>query len=101
VRRIGVVCDKPEDTAMFADLYFDTTGDRDEPEQQTGIEWTSPAPPYGLICPRIQKVSAIQVEIYESAGVATTENIAIYNLVFLVGQKKGLRKVANTQIGSA
>lgn len=102
IRSIGLQAEKPNATALYVDLSFDTTGTHDafDVETQEGIEWASPAPPYGRIRPRIQRMTSIKVRIYEQSGVANTENVALYGLTFEVGVEKGLRRVADSQIGS-
>lgn len=101
-RSIGVQTERFNDGAIHVDIEYDRDGSYSgQAIEPSTYDWNNPAPAYLRIRPREQKVTGMRLRIYETSGVASTENVAIIALVFDVGLKPGLRRVADGQIGSA
>lgn len=102
IRSIGVETIRVDDEAIAVTLEYDRSGSHTGLEiEPSEYEWDEPAPPYLRIRPRVQKVNAVRLRIYESPTVGITENVRVVALTFDVGIKPGLRRVADGQIGQA
>jgi hypothetical protein len=100
-RSIGVQTERLNAGAIHVDVEYDRDGSYSgEAIAPSTYDWANPAPAYLRIRPREQKVTGMRLRIYETSGVASTENVSIVALVFDIGLKPGLRRVADGQIGS-
>jgi hypothetical protein len=102
IRSIGVLTERDENGAMHVDLEYDRSGALTGQEiQPSTYDWTSPAPAYLRIRPRVQKLSSMRLRLYEDSGVTTAgATVSIVGLVFDVGVLPGMRRVSDAQVGS-
>src|SRR5690606_11544128 len=98
--KLGVQGKRIDTGGMTYVIQYDTDGtyDGDSPAAQT-IAVSSPAPAYQELRPRVQKVSAVRLRVYETTP-ATTNNVALTGITMEIGTKKGPRRVPATQIAS-
>jgi hypothetical protein len=96
----GVQLEKPNVSSMHVSMDYDIDGEYDENNGLSEtFDWASPAPAYLRVRPSIQKFSACRLRIHDD-GDTITESVSVTSITFDVGVKKGLRRVADTQIGT-
>jgi len=102
IRSAGILTEREENGAMHVDLEYDVDGSlTGQAIQPSTYDWTSPAPAYLRVRPRVQKLGSMRMRIYEDSGVTTAGNtVSIVGLVFDVGLLPGMRRVADGQIGT-
>lgn len=87
------------------DIHVDLEYDREGSFNGTTIplttyDWTNPAPA-DLVCrPEHQRIRANRIRIYEDADITAANTVTVHAITFLVGFKRGLSRVAESQRGT-
>lgn len=100
VREIGVQMTKPAAGPVSIDASYDLAGDYDSAVDET-FDLASPSPAFVLVKPRVQKLSAFTIRLYEGDATPTPGNrLGLKAFVFVAMIKNTPRRVALAQIGT-